>query len=72
MAKHREVMGMDAWLSDGELRTQIERLGADSVKRAKTHAPRELDFWLGEREGQGIGWVEPFLETKTVWHPMGL
>ncbi len=72
MAKHREVTGIDAWLSDAELRTQVERLGADSVKRAKTHAPRDLEFWLGERQGQGIGWVEPFLETKTVWHPVGL
>jgi hypothetical protein len=72
MAKHREVIAIDAWLADPELRTQVERLGADNVKRSKTHEPKPLDYWLGERAGQGIGWIERFIETKTVWHPVGV
>ena len=28
--------------------------------------------WYEERVGQGLGWIERFLETKTVWHPVGI
>ena len=72
LAKHREVIAMDAWTEDHELRTTLEREGADNVKRVKTHAPLEAAGWLDERAGQGLGWIERFLETKTVWHPVGV
>jgi acyl-CoA reductase-like NAD-dependent aldehyde dehydrogenase len=71
-AKHREVFGIDAWTGDTALREALERDGADNVKRVKTHAPPGAPFWLDERRGQGIGWVERFLETKTIWHPVGV
>ena len=67
MASHREVNAVSAWLASPELRAKVEELSADSVKRTKTHAPRES--W---DDAQGLGWIEPFLETKTVWHPMGV
>jgi len=72
LAKHREVIGVDAWTEDAALRAALEREGADNVKRVKTHAPPAASFWLDERKGQGIGWLERFLETKTVWHPVGI
>jgi acyl-CoA reductase-like NAD-dependent aldehyde dehydrogenase len=72
LAKHREVIGLDAWVADADLRKSMEVLGADNVKRVKTHAPMESDGWLDERRGQGLGWIERFLETKTVWHPVGV
>jgi hypothetical protein len=28
--------------------------------------------WLDDRAGQGLGWIESFLETKTLWHPVGV
>jgi delta 1-pyrroline-5-carboxylate dehydrogenase len=72
LAKHREVIGVDAWLVDAELRKAIESDGADNVKRVKTHVPMDVEAWLDERKGQGLGWIERFLEIKTVWHPVGV
>lgn len=72
LAKHREVIGIDAWIVDADLRKAVEHEGADNVKRVKTHVPMDPDSWLDERRGQGLGWIERFLETKTVWHPVGV
>ncbi len=72
LAKHREVIGIDAWIVDAELRKTMEAEGADSVKRVKTHVPMDAPSWLDDRKGQGLGWIERFLETKTVWHPVGV
>lgn len=72
LAKHREVLGIDAWLVDADLRKSLEHDGADSVKRVKTHVPMDPEGWLDERKGQGLGWIERFLETKSIWHPVGL
>jgi hypothetical protein len=72
LAKHREVIGVDAWVVDADLRKTVESEGADNVKRVKTHVPMDVESWLDERKGQGLGWIERFLETKTVWHPVGV
>jgi delta 1-pyrroline-5-carboxylate dehydrogenase len=72
LAKHREVIGMDVWSTDAELSTTIEKEGADNVKRVKAHREFSDADWLDERVGQGIGFIERFLENKTVWHPVGL
>jgi acyl-CoA reductase-like NAD-dependent aldehyde dehydrogenase len=72
LAKHREVMALDAWTESAELRASLEKDGADNVKRVKTHAPLDGAAWHDERAGQGLGWIERFLETKTVWHPVGV
>lgn len=72
LAKHREIFGIDAWIVDAELRKTIEADGADNVKRVKTHVPMDAEAWLDVARGQGLGWIERFLETKTIWHPVGL
>lgn len=72
IAKHREVIGIDAWIVDAELRKTMESEGADNVKRVKTHVPMDPEGWIDDRKAQGLGWIERFLETKTVWHPVGL
>jgi acyl-CoA reductase-like NAD-dependent aldehyde dehydrogenase len=70
LARHREVMGIDAWLSDEKLRTSLEQDAADNVKRVKTHDDQSAN-WRG-RSGEGVTFIERFLETKTVWHPVGI
>jgi acyl-CoA reductase-like NAD-dependent aldehyde dehydrogenase len=72
MAKHREMIAMDVWTADADLRASVERDGADNVKRVKVHEPLTAPGWQDEQTGQGIGWVERFLEAKTVWHPVGV
>ena len=71
LAKHREVIGVDVWSDDAALRALVEKEGAGNVKRVKTHALDQTDK-LRSDAGQGIGWIERFLETKTVWHPVGV
>lgn len=70
MARHREVIGVDAWGVSKALGKELEALGTDNVKRTKVHAP--LRDWFDDRTAQGIGFIERFLETKTVWHPVGI
>lgn len=72
MAKHREVFGMDVWVDDDKLAADVEKAAADNVKRVKTHGLPAVDAWLDESGAQGIGWIERFLEIKTIWHPVGL
>ena len=72
LAKHREVVAIDAWTDDENLRAGLERDGAGSVKRVKTHALPPLETWFDTRRGQGLGYIERFLETKTIWHPVGV
>lgn len=71
LAKHREVMAVDAWIADAELRSTLEGEGSGSVKRVKTHDAARAAA-LGGEAGQGIGFIERFLEMKTVWHPVGV
>jgi hypothetical protein len=72
LAKHREVIGVDGWIVDADVRKTVESEGADNVKRVKTHVPMDVEGWLDEQKGQGLGWIERFLETKTIWHPVGV
>jgi acyl-CoA reductase-like NAD-dependent aldehyde dehydrogenase len=72
LAKHREVLGIDAWTDDAELAATLEREGAGNVKRVKTHLDGAARVLLDETSGQGLAWIERFLEMKTVWHPVGI
>jgi hypothetical protein len=71
LAKHREVIALDVWSDDAELRTLTEREGAGNVKRVRTH-DAERAASLHQAAGQGLGYIERFLETKTIWHPVGV
>jgi hypothetical protein len=71
LAKHREVAAMDAWSGDADLRAAVEREGSGNVKRVKTHDGGEALRLLSDA-GQGLGFIERHLETKTVWHPVGV
>jgi acyl-CoA reductase-like NAD-dependent aldehyde dehydrogenase len=70
LARHREVAALDVWIADADLSASLERDAAGSVKRVRIHDG--LDASRIETEaGQGLGFIESFLETKTVWHPVG-
>ena len=48
------------------LRTQLEVAAADNVKRVRRP---DTDEWNAD---PGLARIRSFLETKTVWHPIGV
>jgi acyl-CoA reductase-like NAD-dependent aldehyde dehydrogenase len=66
LAGHRDVNALDLTGASGSLRVDLQRSAADTVKRV--HLPRE-DEWTEEH---GIDRLAAFVETKTVWHPIGV
>lgn len=72
LARHREVAAVEAFSADVALRTTLEREGTGSVKRVRTSPPLAPASWEADGVGQGLGWIERHLETKTIWHPVGM
>ncbi len=66
LAAHADVNALDLTGVDGELRTQLERAAAETVKRV--YAPRgPVDFTADP----GLARMRAVVEIKTVWHPTG-
>jgi acyl-CoA reductase-like NAD-dependent aldehyde dehydrogenase len=72
MAAHRDVDALDLGSTDAELSSALAREGSGSIKRVRTRRALSSDEWFDDRAGQGLGWIEKFLEMKTVWHPVGV
>jgi acyl-CoA reductase-like NAD-dependent aldehyde dehydrogenase len=69
LAGHMDVNALDITGLSEELRPDVERLGAENVKRI-VRADDGQREWLSER-AQSPYAVTAFMEMKTVWHPMG-
>ena len=68
LASHMDVNGIDlTGVEDATLATELEVAAADNLKRVRRPAP-DAD-WLAE---PGLDRMTRFLETKTVWHPIGV
>jgi len=73
LASHMDVNAIDllgvAGLAGGDdLATELEVAAADNLKRVRRAPAQEPDF----TETPGLDAMTAFLETKTVWHPMGV
>jgi acyl-CoA reductase-like NAD-dependent aldehyde dehydrogenase len=70
LASHMDVNGIDlaGAAGDPENATQLEVAAAENLKRV-LRAPDEEPDWS---EDPGTGRMTAFLETKTVWHPIGV
>jgi acyl-CoA reductase-like NAD-dependent aldehyde dehydrogenase len=67
LASHMDVNGIDlTGVQEGELARSLEELAADNVKRV--HRPGN-NSWSAD---PGTSRLLKFLETKTVWHPIGI
>jgi len=67
LASHLDVNGIDlTGVEDPELARTLEEQAADNLKRVRRPAPVDFDA------DPGIGPMKAFLETKTVWHPIGI
>ena len=70
LASHLDVNAIDLTgiAGDHDLATELERSAADNLKRVR-RAPAVEPDWSAD---PGITPMTAFLETKTVWHPMGV
>lgn len=70
LASHMDVNAIDLTGAAGDLETQraLEVGAAENLKRV-LRAPEAEPDWTEE---QGIGRMTAYLETKTVWHPIGI
>ncbi|MEN3534788.1 aldehyde dehydrogenase family protein [Microbispora sp. ZYX-F-249] len=68
LAGHMDVNGIDLTGADAESAVTCEELAAENLKRVLRPPAGPVD-WLAD---PGIGRMTTFLETKTVWHPIGI
>ncbi|MEV1200300.1 aldehyde dehydrogenase family protein [Microbispora rosea] len=68
LAGHMDVNGIDLTGTDAELAVTCEELAAENLKRVLRPPVDRVD-WLAD---PGIERMTAFLETKTVWHPIGV
>jgi acyl-CoA reductase-like NAD-dependent aldehyde dehydrogenase len=66
LASHRDVNAIDLTGVAPGARADLQAAAADNVKRV--YIPRDAD-WSAD---PGLSRLNAFVETKTVWHPIGL
>ena len=64
-AAHRDIDGLVSGAPDAALTSTA----ADNVKRVR-YCDLPAASWRRAAALQQLGWVEPFVETKTLWHPV--
>jgi acyl-CoA reductase-like NAD-dependent aldehyde dehydrogenase len=67
LAAHQDVNGIDLTGADAELAAELEVAAADNLKRVRR--PAAAEDWSAD---PGTGRLTEWLETKTVWHPIGV
>ena len=70
LALHRGVRAVDLWDVSAEDATSLEQSAVENVKRVSRRSLAEADWYDSDR-GTSPTWIDRFVETKTVWHPMG-
>jgi acyl-CoA reductase-like NAD-dependent aldehyde dehydrogenase len=69
LASHMDVNAIDlTGIGDGALATDLERAAAENLKRVVRPPVGAID-WAAD---PGLDRMTAFLETKTVWHPVGI
>jgi Aldehyde dehydrogenase family len=66
LASHRGVNAIDLTGAAPDARPALQIAAADNVKRV--YLPRTTD-WAAD---PGLSRLSAFVETKTVWHPIGV
>ena len=69
LASHMDVNAIDlTGIGDETLATDLERAAAENLKRV-VRPPVDAIDWAAD---PGLDRMTAFLETKTVWHPVGI
>ncbi|MBB5934855.1 aldehyde dehydrogenase family protein [Streptomyces zagrosensis] len=71
LALHQDVNAIDLTGADGELAVELERAAAENLKRVLRPQPGDSGkgAWSAD---PGTGRMLALVETKTVWHSMGV
>ena len=75
LAGHVDVDAIDVWGVPDAMRTEVETLAADNVKRLGRRPTGVTDArfdWTDDRRAERPEWIATWLEMKTVWHPIGV
>ncbi len=67
LASHRDVNALDVTGAAPGARADLQAAGAENVKRV--YVPRPDEDWA---TAPGLRRLNAFVETKTVWHPIGV
>lgn len=65
-ATHRGIIAIHAAGVDDEQRAALRMGASDNFKRVTIRDGVDMN---DESACEGIGWIEPFVEFKTIWHP---
>jgi acyl-CoA reductase-like NAD-dependent aldehyde dehydrogenase len=71
LARHMDVNALETYGLDAPFAAELERLGAENLKRTRTVASPSLADWFAG-EAQDLANVARFVEIKTIWHPAGI
>ena len=71
LARHMDVNALSTYGLDAPFAAELERLGADNLKRTRTGGIVSPAEWFGP-EFADLEHVAAFVETKTIWHPAGI
>jgi acyl-CoA reductase-like NAD-dependent aldehyde dehydrogenase len=66
LASHRDVNALDLTGATTAARPELQRAAAENVKRV--YVPRQVD-WTADPDTRRLA---AFVETETVWHPIGV
>ena len=67
LAAHQDVNAIDLTGAPSDLAAELESVAAGNLKRVRRPSPTE--DWTAD---PGISRLTAWLETKTVWHPLGV
>jgi acyl-CoA reductase-like NAD-dependent aldehyde dehydrogenase len=71
LARHMDVDALETYALDAPFAAELERLGADNLKRIRTVGIASAADWFAP-EAQDLARVSQFVEIKTIWHPAGI
>ncbi len=71
LAKHRDINAIDYRSGMAETEKLVTFEAADNLKRLVIAPQRTSSDWY-EASGQGVAFIESFVEYKSVWHPIGV
>jgi acyl-CoA reductase-like NAD-dependent aldehyde dehydrogenase len=73
LASHMDVNAIDlTGIGDAELATELETAAAENLKRVLRPSADAGDRGPDWSADPGLDRLRAFLETKTVWHPVGI